>query len=1103
MAHRFIVPDSPASEAPSTPDRKYGGSMRFGDNPSTTPAGPPPGSSVASFTPAGAPTDSFLGSSMMRGTTASGKSFGFGGTSTNPSGRTLFDRSSPSAAPLGRSIRGRNKGPSALSQQYNIDEDAEGEDVDAEGDYDLPAPRASLFRTSMAPNNGQDQDDGDSMDNAMEAEIEKYISQEMDMEQDDFQHIMHDEGQQNEEDAGSEVGDMFLNMRHDDRPYGQPIIGDESDLMVLNTPAATDRVRREAEDIFKQSSRRFGNSTKGQSFQFATIAKDLYSSHDVARLTEPNQLILKTEDLVCRLYNEGVGTEDDAEKMDNSLANIASSLATLWNDYVEELPQPEGEDDATIGPSAQAEPFEKAAYIANLVLRMHHTRGESSFEAEQAPPLPQVLFEWMDSSHNLYPDQLREINRYKPSPACHQMFWLTLRNALLRGDVRGASQLLRNAGWEHVRKSARGDKAYTGLALENVRRFAEVTCDMLDQCPGASGDWDIWNSAWTLFRVSAQGALDRLALFAEGRGEQFDESMGLGDGFSGRGPSMSNLARKASSQIPWDIYENLQLTYGIVLGDEKSILGTAQDWCEATVGLFGWWNDSSRRNQLRLSRSRNNNFSSSRLGASEDYLRRLSTAFHRVIQSDLNPNIMNPVEVAIASAFEGNINAVIGILRTWSLPVACSVAEVAALGDWLPPPEVMTTVPSESLDMDDLALLGIAGPSPDEKEGIKDTTLVLYARELAGIDAISPQRDGWEIAIEVLGRMDLPEKSEETVGELLRDLLATLDQDSSKTVNKMWHILNELGMIAFAEETAETFADILAKESHRFGEALWYFALAHRPGKVREVLNLLTAYSLIQSTPYPAENELDADLKNLLRKRSETLEIRAEQDLEAAQLLGRMLAGYATLRKFYELRDQYSEGGMSSGKALALKREAMGALVAVIASSNDNIRGGLYDEARDAVVSEDFLLALLGEATYFISQSPAVVSLDQMDVILKAVEDLQTVGSRVYDSCDDFFNHVLGAGKGLKGSTPADLMRKSTAGAGMGGSSYVMTGSSLLVSQVNKAMASSGSVERGWDWRKAWQASTKGEDVLRKLRFGLADDLAALWLAEADGLTVY
>lgn len=278
---------------------------------------------------------------------------------------------------------------------------------------------------------------------------------------------------------------------------------------------------------------------------------------------------------------------------------------------------------------------------------------------------------------------------------------------------------------------------------------------------------------------------------------------------------------------------------------------------------------------------------------------------------------------------------------------------------------------------------------------------------------------------------------------------------------------------------------------------MWYYALSHRTDKVRDVLNLLMSYSLVQSTAYPAEKDLDDELKNLLQKRTETLERRAKQDLEAAQLLGRMLSGYATLRKFYELRDQ-AKDGLAPRKAQTLKKQAASALVAVISSSDDNIRGGLYDETRDAVVSEDFLLALLGEATVFVNQSPATITLDQIDTLLKAIEDIQTVGSRVYDACDEFFDLVLESTQGLKGSTPADLMKKSTSS--LSGSSYVMTGSSMLVNQMHKSISSSGKISRGWDWRKGFTATTKADDVLRKLRLGLARDLATLWLEDADGV---
>ena len=666
--------------------------------------------------------------------------------------------------------------------------DEEGSEEDAEGDVN----EAEFFHAAGLSTNYDKE-----LEMALDQELEE---EEEDAEgEDDYDEYEEDEYEEDEPvQPRTTEFDMFLNMRHDDRPYGRPVIGDESDLAMLNDPVAVDRVRQEAESMFRRSSTALRGSRRGQDFQFSSIARDLYTQQDLAQLTEHNDLILNTEELVCRLYDEGVGPDDDAEKMDNSLANIAARLLMLWRNHVDELPPPEGEDLATIGPGEQEEPLVKATWIAGLLLRMHHTRDDDDSEPA---PLPEILFDWMDKGgHNLQPDQVRLLSQYRPSPASHSLYWQVLRSTLLRGDATSAARLLRNAGWEHVRKGPRGDKAYTGKALDAVRRFASVTADVLDQCPASKGEWDIWNSNWTLFRIKAKAELDRMTLFAEGQDQGMEGS--VGEDFSPEGESMSTMVRKASSQLPWDIYENLQTVYGIVCGKEDAIMDTAQDWCEATIGLFGWWDDSSqgqRPSRLMGSLSLR---ASVRIGSTGDYFERLAAAFHLVTQSDLNPNAMNPIEIALASTFEGNINAVIGFLRTWSLPVACSVAEIASLGGWLPPPEA-APLPMGTLDADDLALLGISQPAEDEVEGIKDATLVLYARELAGVENLSPDRSGWEMAIQVLGRMDVPEKSEETVGELLRDLLATLDVHSRHVVDKMWRILNDLGMINFAEETAE------------------------------------------------------------------------------------------------------------------------------------------------------------------------------------------------------------------------------------------------------------------------------------------------------------
>lgn len=185
------------------------------------------------------------------------------------------------------------------------------------------------------------------------------------------------------------------------------------------------------------------------------------------------------------------------------------------------------------------------------------------------------------------------------------------------------------------------------------------------------------------------------------------------------------------------------------------------------------------------------------------------------------------------------------------------------------------------------------------------------------------------------------------------------------------------------------------------------------------------------------------------------------------------------------------------------RSEAASSLIAVITSSDDNIRGGLYDEDRGAVVSIDFLLVLLGEALVFVNQPSSSLTVSQIDALLKAIEDLQAVGARVYSACTDFLETVMASAQGLKGSTPADLLRKSTSNLS-GSSNFSLVGSSMIASQLKQSMGGSGLlgksiVRRAWDWRNGVTATTTGEDLLGMLRLGLAKDLARAWLKELDG----
>lgn len=399
MPNKFSFDDLMSSSPPSTPGQAHKGGIVFGDNPSTTPAGPPP-SSAASFTPAGAPSASYLGSSLLQGSTNQ-KPFNFGGASTTGSSRNLFGRSdNTSQQPLGRSIQQSAKHtrqPSGLSKEYG----AASTSDNRTGRYMIP--------DDSEEEEGSYDEEYDEREVA-DAEMERYLEADMDEEGID--------AEAEEEELPEDDDDMFLNMRHSTQQEDEPVYSDdedgangaeESDLLVLATPAATERMKREAEDIFRVSSMRRSSTSRRRGFKYASIAKDMYTQMGMTVITESPEVVLKTEDLVNQLYDEGIGAQDDPEKLDGSLSSIVYPLVKLWDTFAETLPMPEAEHAAEIGPGPDAEPFQKAAYVARLVLQMHHTRFSEGSGEIKAPPLPDVLFTWIDDNHNLYPEQYNSV----------------------------------------------------------------------------------------------------------------------------------------------------------------------------------------------------------------------------------------------------------------------------------------------------------------------------------------------------------------------------------------------------------------------------------------------------------------------------------------------------------------------------------------------------------------------------------------------------------------------------------------------------------------------------------------------------------------------
>ncbi|EKD21376.1 uncharacterized protein L3040_000588 [Drepanopeziza brunnea f. sp. 'multigermtubi'] len=1060
----FQVPAS--SSPPSTPDRRSGNSntFPFSVNFSTTPAGPPP-SSTASFTPAGQPP-SLYGSSVMGGTPLKPLSFSQN-SAFNPASSPPANFRRPAAPPA----------RSGLSHEYQA------------------SPQLQRSFRALSSKDGDEYDDED--DNQFN-DSQRYG--EFADEIEDDSHYEEDSADADMDDGGSE----FPTSRTGGNRYSQQSL--------RSTPGGLKR-SREGELL------EFGDSvalsiSQPEISQFRAIAKDLYSRMEPPPLKESDELVLTTETIMEKLYQEGVGASDDDDQIEEALTSVTKELVEVWAAYRSQIAVVHSEEyTASIGPTSGAPDFEKAEFLADLTLQIQHPDKISKSFDRKVMPLPQILLEWLERKHNPYPLQLQELAATKPSPSSSKLFWESIFTNLLRGKVLGVIEILNNAGWRTARvddetlRTQFGRVGYFGAALENVNYVVEEAAKALKECPGVRGDWNTKSSDWTLFRIHMSQALERLKMYAGGDKKgtsNVDPSLK-----SPMAASYSERAQKAESRVPWLVYQNLTIMYNLVLGDRDSIIENSEDWLEATTGLMIWWDEGKEDRRLALGRPQNMYRAASMEPDAISYRRKLRRSFHVVTngQTDFEVNTASEVEVCLASLFEGDFEAVIGLMRGWSGPISSAVAEIASLGGWLPQTEENNLIEMDSLDADDLETLGLSS-SPSKVDGVKDKTLVAYANSLAKrgemratVSGRAQTRDGWEISIAILGRLDSTERAK----DLIRDFLGKFSLDSATTVDKLWKLLNDIDMPHHAEQIAESYATKLAEGTHNYGEALWYYALSHQSQKVKDVLDLLMSMSLIQSTACPAAAEMDEYLRNLVSSPQNALNEISRLDLEAAELLHKSLSGYATLRKFYDLRDQGLMTSQSKAQLgpVARKMEAASSLLAVITSSDDSIRGGLYDEERGAVVNVDFLLALLGEALVFVNQSDYQLTAQQIDTLLKAIEDLQAVGPRIYSNCTEFLQAVIASGQGLKGSSPTDLLRMSTSSISGISGSFSMVGSSMLASQLKQSMrgsgtAATGPVKRGWDWRHGISASTTGDDLLRILRLGLAKDLAKAYLLESD-----
>lgn len=1078
-----------SSSPPSTPDRRPGGgTSNFfgGTDPSTTPAGPPPPSSAGSFTPAGPPPSSVLGSSLF---TSNNAPFNFSKQSNFNSQGPQFQSSQYDTA---GSLFGKPQKPkSGLRQEFGFsnkrtpvdltqDDNIEGDDYDAGRDsrgYQLPEGYSDEAEDHMDEDRQDEYHEGDGLRSPTRFNSSGPLAK------------THNRGFS----TGTRKTDTF---------HQSPVrsIYNQSrrdDMLDFQKSLQAAKVQRPAEPIYGK------------------IAKDLAARNGIAKLKEPADIIIETEEAMSVLYADAFGTEDDAEALERALATMPHQIVLLWTEHNREASNSLFHEYASvIGPGPKAEKFSTAQFLASLLLKLRHPTIQRS--AHQSPTktlrlyqeapnpatlrhIPSMLLDWLIEQHDPSPNRINEIRQRNPSAAAHPLFWETLLNSVLRGKIYVAALALNNAGWEYASADGRSDKHYEPKVLKNIKKVVEEASRTMSACPALlAEDWNVRGSDWTLFRLRVTQALENLKMFAEGRNEpQSDDES----------PREQSTEQKSQSRIPWTIVQRLTTLYNLLLGDELAILESAQDWCEATIALTVWWNP--EKEDRAFGRSHHTQKSTP-----EDYYERLTEAFYIATQdSEFEVNTLSIAETGLASIFEGDVSAVIALLQSCSLPVAATVVEIAAIGGWLPLEDPQRLITMGGLDQDDMDVLGLTG-SEGGSDDLKDNVLIHYAAQLAQketleytrkVDGKHAAREGWELSIEILGRLNSTAASEQEINGLIDDF----SLESSEAVDKLWHLLNYLGMSKQAEKIAWKYADSLANYSKNYGGALWYYALSHQPKKVKDVLDLLTSYSLIHSTAWPPAAELDDYLATLIASPKAELVKLSKVDIEAAELLHKMLSGYATLRTFYSLRDAVvnSDKSLSHISSKVRTSQATSALLAVLASADDNIRGGLYDESREAVVSVDFLLALLGETLVLLSDPTIKLTTSQLYTILKTVEDLQGVQSiqaSIYNNCETFLQTVIASTPGLKGSNPMNLLSKSTSNLSGSGESFSLVGSSMLASQLMKSMSSSSAIttkidiKRGWDWRAGLVAGMKGADVLRILRLGLASELARTAILEAQ-----
>ena len=564
------------------------------------------------------------------------------------------------------------------------------------------------------------------------------------------------------------------------------------------------------------------------------------SAQPTAQLFEPDQLVLGTEEIIDRLNVFAQSEAGHDAHSDGVYSSACQDLLRLWSTVAgNRVPT------SSIGPSKSASPIAKALFPTSLLLSLHHQPLQSttqpSFRNSRSSnlPIPQILCEWLRTNHDPNAEERADVFSYQPDPCAHDRFWDVVLNSILRGDVKAAMQLLRQANFEYAATATNdgvGGHGYHGKQLGNVQRVINRVVQVLEACPAVQrGDWNVLGADWLIFRKKVNQAVSDLEVFAEGasvdRGPDprlslQAEHFGLSRSIQ-NGASIRALSRREESKVPWIIYENLTALYGQLLGTTVELYSSAMDWLEGVVAMSIWWDgDDDMIANVNLAASRMSATQHAKYGRSVHeshigvYQRRFIFALNYIAIAEepdasmlLNPQ--SPVEVALACVFSGELLSYFDIIKGWSTLINTAVVEIARMGAWLPGSSSHTRTALTNFDESDLMVLSIPPARQIDRTFRHDAILIAYADSLLTRNAYSSPnsasvKESWVLALQVLGRLDDASDGRKR----MEKLLGNLPLESSQQVERILSICARLGLNEQSRDTCE-----VRSSFHRPG---WY-----------------------------------------------------------------------------------------------------------------------------------------------------------------------------------------------------------------------------------------------------------------------------------------